>query len=294
MENDKVSIIIPVYNSEEFLKNSIESALNQSYENMEIIAVDDGSTDSSAKILQQYSKKIIVLSQENKGLANALDTGIKKMTGKWFKWFSPDDILYPNAIEDLVNEAKKLSENTIVYSNWEIIDENGMKLRQFSESNYNDLESFEFNVRLLDDQHINVNTSLIPIFLFEKGCQIQDIDDPVVLDYDFFLRAGILFGARFHLIPKILLKYRIHTKQLSHSNISKTLLQRDEIRNNILSKLNHKQKDQYLTALKQYNKKKPLPKKTMEAGLKLASRTFPEWVTDRILVFYLNKIRRTR
>jgi len=75
---------------------------------------------------------------------------IKKINGKWFKWFSPDDVLYPDAIEILVNEIKKFSDNTIVYSNWNLIDENNKKLRNFSESNYNELNNFEFNVRLLD------------------------------------------------------------------------------------------------------------------------------------------------
>ena len=65
---------------------------------------------------------------------------IKKINGKWFKWLSPDDILNPDSLEILVNEVKKLPENTIVYSNWEIIDENGENLRNFVESDYNNLE----------------------------------------------------------------------------------------------------------------------------------------------------------
>jgi len=294
MKNEKVSVVIPVYNSENFLKFSIESALSQSYENVEIIAVDDGSTDSSAQILEQFGNKITVLNQENSGLANALNNGIKKMTGRWLKWLSPDDILTSNAIETLVNEAKKFPENTIVYSNWEIIDEKEKKLRDFTETNYNDLEIFDFNVRLLDEQHINVNTTLIPASLIQKGCQFQELDDPVLIDYDFFLRAGILYRTLFHLVPKSLLKYRIHSSQLSHKKISKTLSNRDEIRYTILSKLDESQRDHYLTALQEYKKKKPLTKKTMEVSLKLASRTFPEWVIDRGLLFYLNKIRRTR
>jgi len=128
MNNEKVSVIIPVYNSEKFLKSSIDSVLGQSYENLEIITVDDGSTDSSFDILEQFGKEIVVLRQQNKGLADALNQGIKKMSGKWFKWFSPDDILYPKAIEILVDNVKKLPANTIVYSNWEIIDEKGNKL----------------------------------------------------------------------------------------------------------------------------------------------------------------------
>jgi len=292
--DDLVSVVIPVYNSEKFLTQSIESVLNQTYNNVEIIAVDDGSTDDSLNILQQYSDKITIIPQPNQGLASALNAAIKKINGKWFKWLSPDDVLFPNAIEILVNEAKKLPENTIVYSNWEIIDENDKKLRSFSEQNYNDLKVFDFNVRLLDGQQINVNTTLIPSFLFEKGCLIQELKDPVAIDYDFFLRAGILHDIKFHLVTKSLLKYRVHSNQLSHSSITNSLSYLADVRNQILSKLDSSKKEQYQTALKKFQKEKPLTKKTMELGLKIASNALPESITDRLLLFYLNKIRRAR
>jgi len=294
MNDEKVSVIIPVYNSEKFLKSSIDSVLRQSYENLEIIAIDDGSTDSSFEILEQFGNEIMVLRQENKGLADALNHGIKKMSGTWFKWFSPDDVLYPEAIQTLVDNLKKLPANTIVYSNWEIIDEKNTKLRDFSETNYNDLDNFEFNIRLLDDQHINVNTALIPASLFQQGCTFQSLDDPIVIDYDFFLRAGILCGTRFHLVSQTLLQYRIHTTQLSHKNVSQTLESREKVRNDILSQLESSEKQRYHEELNDFKKKKPLGKKTMEAGLKIAKNSLPEWVTDRLLVFYLNKIRSSR
>jgi len=294
MNNDLVSVIIPVYNSEKFLKFCIESVLNQSYSDIEIIAVDDGSTDGSLKVLREYENKISIIEQNNHGLTSALNAGIKKMNGKWFKWLSPDDVLEPQAIETLVNHAKKLSDNTIVYSNWEIIDENGENLRNFVESDYNNLENFEFNIRLLDDQHINVNTSIIPSSLFKSGCTFQNLADSVVVDYDFFLRAGILFGTSFQLVPKFLLKYRIHTAQLSHKKIYQTLSSREEVRNQILSKLEGSEKERYNNALNEFKKNKPLLKKTMEASLKFAKIGLPDWVTDRLLVFYLNKIRSSR
>lgn len=292
--NDKVSVGIPVYNSEKFLSQTIESVLNQTYDNIEIIAIDDGSTDNSLKILKQYSDKIKIISQTNQGLAAALNAGIKKINGKWFKWISPDDILYPNAIEILVNEAKKLPENTIVYSNWELIDENNKKLGDFSESNYNNLEKFEFNIRLLDGQQINVNTTLIPCLLFEKGCSIQNIKDSIMIDYDFFLRAVLLYDTAFHLIPKSLLKYRMHSSQLSHKNIANSLKHLTEVQNQILSKLDNSKRQQYQNAIAEYNQTKPISKKTMEFGLKIVSSTLPDWFSDKLIVFYLNKIRRTR
>ena len=292
--NDKVSVVIPVFNSEKFLRESIESILNQTYKNIEIISIDDGSTDNSLDILEQYSNKITVIAQQNQGLSACLNTAIKKINGQWFKWFSPDDVLYPNTIEILLNEIKKLPKNTIVYSNWELIDEKNKLVGKFSESDYNDLDNFEFNVRLLDGQQINVNTTLIPTSIFEKGCLMQELKDPVAVDYDFFLRAGVLYGIHFHLIPQYLLRYRIHSSQLSHNNIADSLSYLSEVRNQILSKLEDSKREQYDTALKEYNKKKPITKKTMEFGLKLATSSLPNWVTDRLIVLYLNKIRRTR
>ena len=191
--NDLVSVVIPVYNSEKFLNESIEFVLNQTYKNIEVIAIDDGSTDNSLKVLHQYSDRINILSQENQGLAAAINAGIKKMKGKWFKWFSPDDVLYPEAIQTLVKVARNLPENTIIYSNWKIVDENGKKLREFFESNFNDLSKFDYNVRLLDGQQVNVNTSLIPCSLFKKGCKFRSLPEPVAIDYDFFYECRLNF-----------------------------------------------------------------------------------------------------
>lgn len=294
MNKDLVSVIIPIYNSEQFLEQSINSVLNQTWNSIEIIAIDDGSNDNSAKILKKYSNQIKVISQPNQGLAITLKNGINQMNGYWFKWFSPDDILYPEAIETLVNKAKQLPENTILYSNWELIDENGKKLRNFSESNYNDLINFEFNIRMLDGQQINVNTSLIPYPLFEKGCMIRGLQDPVAIDYDFFLSAGILFDTSFYLIPRTLVGYRIHSKQLSHKKITKTLSYLDTVRDNILSNLDDSKKEKYLNELNEYKKNQPFSKKALKLGLKLTIDALPEEVTDRLLIFYLNKIRRSR
>jgi glycosyltransferase involved in cell wall biosynthesis len=292
--NDKVSVIIPVYNSERFLVQSIESVLNQTYQNIEVIAVNDGSTDGSGKILEKCSDKIKVVTQKNQGLASALNAGIKNAGGRWFKWFSPDDVLYPESVEVCVGTAKTLPENTLVYTNWEIIDENGTKVRDFAESNYNDLDVFDFNVRLLDGQQINVNTALIPMSLLQKGCKIRDLEDYVAIDYDFFLQAGVLYQTRFHLISRSLLRYRVHKDQLSHQEITKSLAFLPKVRESIFSSLDPSERKRYQHALQEYNEKKPISKKTLELGLRVSARLFPEWMTDKLLLFYLNKLRRGR
>ncbi len=289
--SELVSIIIPVYNAAPFLKDSLESVINQTYSNIEIICIDDGSIDNSLEILKFFSDKITIISQENQGLASALNVGIKKMKGKWFKWFSPDDVMFHNTIEILVNEAEKFS-NTIIYSDWDIIDEKSNLLRSFQESNYNELTNFEYNVRLLDRQLINVNTTLIPSSLLEK-CSIRDLDDPVAIDYDLFLNAALLFDIKFRLIQKSLIKYRIHTKQLSHNNISKTLEYISQIKDEILQHLDYSSQTKYISELKRYQKSKSTKRKTMELGMKLLS-TMPTSISDKMIIFYLNKIRQNR
>lgn len=294
LHNDLVSVVIPVYNSEKFLAQSIESVLNQTYKKIEIIVVDDGSTDQSLSILKKYSDKITIVSQPNQGLASALNTGIKHIKGKWLKWFSPDDVLYPTTIETLVNKTKQLPKNTILYSNWDIINENGIKLRNFSENNYNNLTNFEFNIRLLDGQQINVNTTLIPSSLLSQGCLIKELEDPVVIDYDFFLRAGILFNTKFYLISKYLIMYRIQKNQLSHKHITSTLSYLPKVRQDVLSQLDQPTRNKYISRLKEFQKNKSIHKKSMELGLKITNLTLPNFVTERMLVFYLNKIRSSR
>ncbi len=289
--SELVSIVIPVHNSQQFLKESLESIINQTYSNIEIICVDDGSTDNSLQILKSYSEKITIISQKNQGLASALITGINNMHGKWFKWFSPDDVMYSHTIETLVNIAKKYP-NTIVYSNWKIINEKGDELRDFCESNYNELSDFEYYIRLLDGQQINVNTSIIPSILFKK-CIIRKLDDPVAVDYDFFIRAALLYNVKFYLIQKSLIKYRIHSKQLSHKNISKTLNYISKIRSEVFQHLDESTRDKLTAELKFYQNSKSTKRKTMEFGMKLLT-SVPSWISDGILIFYLNKIRQGR
>ena len=292
MTSDLVSVVIPVYNSEKFLEECLDSIFTQTYQNIEIIAVDDGSTDSSPDILERYSDKINIISQKNQGLASALNLGISKMKGDWFKWFSPDDVLHSNTIEILIDETKNHSDNIILYSNWNIIDDTGNTLREFHESNYNELSEFDFNLRLLDGQQINVNTTLIPaIFLKKYG--IRELDEPVAIDYDFFLRSALLHDVRFHLISQPLVKYRIHSDQLSHKNISKTLNYISEIKDEILMKLDEPLRNKYNHGLEQYKKTKPVKTKTLEFGMKLLSSA-STWASDRLLMLYLNKIRHNR
>lgn len=103
----KVSIIIPVYNKAPYLDSCISSVINQTYKNLEIIIIDDGSTDNSLEICEKYRKKderIQLISQENQGVSVARNKGIQKASGEWIYFLDADDYLELDAFEILVNE----------------------------------------------------------------------------------------------------------------------------------------------------------------------------------------------
>ena len=91
---DKITVIMPVYNVQDYLREAIESVINQTYQNLEILIIDDGSKDISGKICDEYAKKdnrIKVIHQENKGLSGARNTGLLNATGKYIMFIDSDD-----------------------------------------------------------------------------------------------------------------------------------------------------------------------------------------------------------
>lgn len=106
--NDKVSIIIPCYKQAHFLGEAIESALKQTYKNIEVIVVNDGSPDNTSEVVKQYPG-VILIEQENKGLSAARNAGIKVSTGKWILPLDSDDKLLPNFIMRTIFQADIVS-----------------------------------------------------------------------------------------------------------------------------------------------------------------------------------------
>lgn len=106
----KVSVIVPVYNVEQYLKECMDSLVGQTLKEIEIICVNDGSDDGSLEILQKYAKddeRITILNQENRGISNARNRGVQKAVGKYLYFMDSDDILELNALEKLYSCAEK-------------------------------------------------------------------------------------------------------------------------------------------------------------------------------------------
>jgi len=205
-----VSIIIPVYNGKDYIKESIESALNQTYKNKEIIVINDGSKDKTEEICKQFGKKIKYYKKENGGVSTALNLALEKMNGEYFSWLSHDDLYSPNKIEE---EVKAIEKNTIIMSDYELIDKKGKTIRKIILPH----EIIEMNTEFaLFKGLINGITLLIPKKAFEDCGNFKE-ELRCTQDYDMWLRM-LLKNYKFKHIQKILAASRQHSGQTTNTS----------------------------------------------------------------------------
>lgn len=143
MSYPSISIIVPVYKVENSIQHCIESILQQTYTDWELILVDDGSPDSSGKICDQYAQKdfrIHSLHQKNGGVSSARNYGLKNVTGKWIVFIDSDDYVEPTYLEDFFLFRNEITLNTIVIQGLIYDTKNSKTFRQFSNTIYNSKE----------------------------------------------------------------------------------------------------------------------------------------------------------
>ena len=216
----KVSIIMPVYNGEKYVKQALACALNQTYKNIEIIAVNDGSRDNTDEILSLYSEKITYIKKENGGVSSALNAGIKAMTGDYFAWLSHDDLIDEDHIEKLVRFLRHhKGEKVIPFSAFKIIDENSDLL--FEATINAKTLMFDYKTSVLEKYspllfgEINGGSVLIPKEAFEKHGLFNE-NERITQERDMWHR--LIDEYRFICVPYDTASIRIHSAQVSNTN----------------------------------------------------------------------------
>lgn len=138
----KFSLIIPAYNVEKYIKKCLDSVLNQTYNNYEIIIINDGSTDNTSKILERYksNKKIKIINQENKGLSNARNTGVSNAKGDYILFIDSDDFIEKELLEIL---NKTIKDEDLVRFQIKILDETNKIIKEYKEETFNNLNGIE-------------------------------------------------------------------------------------------------------------------------------------------------------
>ena len=210
-----VSIVVPCYNHEKYVKETIESIANQTYTNIELIVIDDGSKDNSPKILDELSKKynFHLIVRENKGLSATLNEGIKLSKGKYLSVCASDDKFALNKIYEQVNFMESNTVYGICYTNVIKFYENGMERRIVNKKYqsghiFNDLLCQYFSIpagSVLYQKKVFEEVGLFDTFL-------------AIEDFDMFLKISKKFKIGY--LNKYLFYYRSHGNNTSN-NIGK-------------------------------------------------------------------------
>ena len=219
-----VSIILPVYNHGEFLRDSIQSILNQDYRNFELIIVNDGSTDSTNQILVEYSenKTITIIRQENFGLPMALNSGFSVAKGDFLTWTSADNLMAPTALSVLVNALKKEKNVGLVYANYTVVDVNGQEINRANTwRNYDRTGKDPSIVKLGNPRQIYrcIPINFIgPYFLYRSEIAERLIaygNIPGIEDWDYWLRMQFVTKFKHVQTNGKQYLYRIHSNSMS-------------------------------------------------------------------------------
>lgn len=205
-----VSIILPTYNGEKYIRTSVESCLNQTHTNIELIIVNDCSKDNTLSIVEAYAQKDarikIINNPINKKLPRSLNEGFKLASGSYYTWTSDDNYYSNDAIETMLNKLEQ-SGHDLIYADYKIIDDDG---------------------KFVADKHLgNINQSFIKwlgcgaCFLYKKEVHERNNGyDPstfLIEDYDFFLRAYLNSGFEYLPQPDLYF-YRHHESSLTAGN----------------------------------------------------------------------------
>lgn len=226
MHNPLVSIVIPVYNGSNYMREAIDSALAQTYQNIEIIVVNDGSKDNGATeaIALSYGSKIRYYSKENGGVSSALNLGIKEMKGEYFSWLSHDDAYEADKIEKQVAaiEQNQLDDNVLICCRYCVMDaDSNLVSNRTSVSEFAPGKVHSANMvltKLLKKSTFNGCCLLIPKKAFTK-CGFFDENlrfcQDAIMWYRIFMKDFSLFCTE-----DVSVKNRVHADQLTQKGQS--------------------------------------------------------------------------
>ena len=231
-----VSVVMPAYNSEKYISEAIESILNQTFKDFEFIIIDDGSTDKTWEIIQEYAKKDerITAFKNEKNLNNyaTRNKGIKIAKGKYIVWQDSDDVSLPNRLEKQVDFMEKNLEVGICGSYMQIFtDERDLNIRKYS------IEDKDLRKDIFKFSPIAQPAAIIRKSCYEKVGYYDDRFD-ATQDLDMTFRIGNEF--KLANIPEVLVNYRVHSDSITYTKLNRQIENALRIRKKYSSGYNYK------------------------------------------------------
>jgi len=204
----KVSVVIPTYNRADYICETIDSVLNQTYKDFELVVVNDGSTDDTKKKLEKYGSKIKLIEQPNSERAVARNNGVKNSTGEYIAFLDSDDIWIEDKLEKQVKFLDENNDYILVYGQCHRIDDTSNKIKIAKRQ----LEGYSGEIfeKLLMRNLVVSPTPVVRREYFEKTNGFQTRYIPYE-DWEFWVRFSLL--GKFYYIDEPLAYYRIHPGQ---------------------------------------------------------------------------------
>jgi len=208
----KVSVIIPTYNCARYVPEAVESVLHQTYQDYEVIVVDDGSTDNTEKVLQKYRDKIRYIKQKNSGVAAARNTGIREAHGEWVAFLDADDLWLPLKLKIQMEFSDRHPDVDFIYGDASSFNSNGV----LTKSMFSERQPHEGNVikNLLSENFIPILSVIARKKCFEKAGFFKE-GMKYSEDYEMWLRVAKFF--KFGYITEVVVSYREHEKSASQN-----------------------------------------------------------------------------
>lgn len=226
-----VSVIMPCFNAEKYLKTAIESILNQTYKNLEFIIIDDGSTDSTSEIIKTFDdNRIVFISRDkNYGISNCLNIGINKANGKYIARMDADDISIANRIEIQYSFMERNLDYVLCGTQYLNFDNKGTS---------NLLESHQILQLML----LRCNQIIHPSVFIRKSILIENgirYNENMLYSQDYDLWIKLTNYGKICNLPQPLIKYRIHNGQISKAKFSDQKRLDLAVRKDYLTQLNY-------------------------------------------------------
>ncbi len=218
----KVSVVIPVYNSSQYLPQCLDSLLKQTYQNMEILCVNDGSTDGSLEILEQFAQKderikIFTKENEGKGAASARNMGLANATGKYVHFLDSDDFFEPNMFEEMVGKAEKTDADVVICRVDCYDDMNKRIIGNFNSINFQYIPDKDpFSYKDCPEHIFQIGDLVTWNKLYRK--ELLDkydlkFESIPISDDQYVPMLALVYGKRITCVDKVFLHYRIKTGQ---------------------------------------------------------------------------------
>ena len=232
-----VSVVIPTYNRAAMVTDAIDSALGQTYNEVEVIVVDDGSTDGTARVLEsKYGSRVKVIRRENNsGTSSSVNSGIRASRGRWIRMLGSDDVMAPSALSEFVRATTRIEnpEKCLFFSDGWVVDRDNRNARiPIVSSKYNGSDKMRAAARAA----LGSGFLFAPRSAFERCGYLRE-DLRTSEDLEWLLRMLLVHNFQFHVVNTLLLEYMQHGGSTTGKSLEGVLATRNTVLHDVADQL---------------------------------------------------------